>query len=67
MFVFILKIFSRLLTSIVVNASSHTKCASLSNQKCDIQPNLNLHSYKYDQELHYYPFTVKLVRCVDDV
>ena len=41
-----------LLTS-VVNASSHTKCVSLSNKKCEIQPTLiNLHPNKYSQELH---------------
>ena len=28
----------------LVNASNHTKCLSLSNQKCEIQPTLiNLH------------------------
>ena len=31
------KIFTRLLTSVVVNASSHTKFISLSNQKSEIQ------------------------------
>ena len=41
-----------LLTNIV-NASNHTKCVSLSNQKCNIQPTLiNLHPNKYSQELH---------------
>ena len=41
-----------LLTSIV-NASNHTKCVSLSNQKCDIQPTLiNLYLNEYSQELH---------------
>ena len=30
------KMFIRFLTSLVVNASSHTKCASLSNWKCEI-------------------------------
>ena len=30
-----------------------------------IQPTLiNLHSNEYSQELHYYPFSVKLDRCV---
>ena len=49
-----------LLTSLV-NASSHTKCVSLSNQKCEIQHDLtNLHPNKYSQELHYYPFVVNL-------
>ena len=33
------KMFIVLLTSIV-NASNHTKCISLSNQKCKIQPTL---------------------------
>ena len=59
-----------LLTSLVnasriVNASSHTTCVSLSNQKCEIQPSLiNLHPNEYSQELNYYPFPVKLDRCV---
>ena len=49
-----------LLTSLV-NASSHTKCVSLSNQKCEIQHDLtNFHPNKYSQELHYYPFAVNL-------
>ena len=43
MFGIIIKMFTVLLTSIV-NISSHTKYVSLSNQKCEIQPNLtNLH------------------------
>ena len=55
----------RLLISIV-NASNHTKCISLSNQKCEIQPTfINLHPNEYSQEFHYYPFTVKLDRCVE--
>ena len=37
MFRFIKNIFFGLLTSLVVNATSHTKCISLSNQKCEIQ------------------------------
>ena len=33
--------------------------------KCKIQPALiNLHPNEYNQELHYYPFAVKLDRCV---
>ena len=49
----------------ITSASNHTKCISLSNQKCIIQPTLiNLHSNKYSQEFHYYPFAVKLNRCV---
>ena len=50
-----------LLTSIV-NASIHTKCLSLSNQKCMIL--INLHPNEYSHEFHYYPFAVKLDRCV---
>ena len=58
------KIFMGLLISIL-NASNHTKCVSLSRQKCEIQPTLiNLHPNEYNQELHYYPFAVKLDRCV---
>ena len=61
MFGLIKKIFIGLLASIVVNASIHTKCISLSNKKCEIQPALiNLHRNEYSQELHYYPFAVKL-------
>ena len=48
-----------------VNASMHTKCVSLSNQKCEIQLILiNLHPNECCQELHYYAFWVKLDRCV---
>ena len=51
----------RLLISIVI-VSNHTKCVSLSNQKCMIQPTLiNLHPKEYKQEFHYYPFAFKLV------
>ena len=47
------------------NASNHTKCISLSNQKCEIQPTLiNLHPNEYSQELHHYTFPVKLYTCV---
>ena len=64
MFGLIKKIFIGLLAS-VVNTCNHTKCVFLSNQKCKIQPTLiNLHSNKYSQELHYYPFSVKLDRRV---
>ena len=60
----ILKMFIRLLTSIV-STSNHTKCVLLSNQKCITQPTLiNLHTNEYSQELHYYPFAGKLDRCV---
>ena len=38
---------------------------SLSNQKCMTQPTLiNLCPNKYSQEFQYYPFSVKLYRCV---
>ena len=64
MFAFIKKIFIRLLSRVVTNACSHTKCVSLSNKKFKIQPTvINLHSNEYSQELHYYPFKVKLDRC----
>ena len=58
------KMFMGLLISII-NASNHTKCVSLSNQKCMTQPTLiNLHPNEYSQESHYYLFAVKLDRCV---
>ena len=59
------KISIGLLTGLL-NRSSHAKCVSLSNQKCICtQPSLdNLHPNEYSQEFHYYPFTVKLDRCV---
>ena len=64
MFGFTKKVFIVLLTSLA-NVSSHTKCVSLSNQKCEIQPSLiNLHPSGYSQELHYYPFAVNSDRCV---
>ena len=64
MFVLIKKTFIRLLSSIV-NPSNHVKCVSLSNQKCEIQATLiNLHPNEYSHEFHYYPFSVKLDRCV---
>ena len=48
------------------NASNQTKCASLSNQKCETQPILiNLHPNEYSQGLHYCPFIVKLDSCVE--
>ena len=37
--------------SSIVNASNHTKCVSLSNQKCEIQLTLvNLRSNEYGQD-----------------
>ena len=48
------KMFIALLASII-NVSTHTKCVSLSNQKCEIQPTfINLHLNEYSQEFHYY-------------
>ena len=59
-----MKIFIGLLTGLV-NGSNHTKCISLSSQKCMIQSTLiNLHPNEYSQEFHYYPFLVKLDRWV---
>ena len=47
------KIFIIFLTSII-KASNHTKCVSLSNQKCELQPTvINLHLNEYSQEFHY--------------
>ena len=47
------------------NSSNHTECISLSNQECMIQPTLiNLQANECSQESHYYPFAVKLDRCV---
>ena len=64
MFGIIKQVFIELLSSIV-NASNQTKCVYLSNQKFKIQPTLvNLHRNEYSQEFHYYPFAVKLDRCV---
>ena len=40
------------LSSSIVNASNQTKWVLLSNQKCES-----------NQEIHYYPFSVKLDRC----
>ena len=49
----------------IVNASNHTKCMSLSNQKCMIKSTLiNLHPNEYSYEFSYYSFAVKLDRCV---
>ena len=64
MFGLIKKIFIGLLTGLV-DGSNHTKCISLINQKCQVQPTLiNLHPNEYRQEFHCYPFAVKLDRCV---
>ena len=53
-----------LLTNIL-NASNHTKCVSLIDQKCNTQPTfINLHANEYNQEFHYYPSTDKFDTCV---
>ena len=60
MFGLIKKIFIGLVTGI-----NYTKFVSLSNQKCMIQTTLiNLHPNEYSQEFQYYPFSIKLDRCV---
>ena len=64
MFDLIKEKFIGLLTDLF-NGSNHTQCVLLSNQKCMTQPTLiNLLSNEYSQELHYYPFAIKLDRCV---
>ena len=58
------KIFIGLSTGLV-KTSNHTKSVSLGNQKCMSKPTLiNLHSNEHSQEFYYYPFAVKLDRCV---
>ena len=60
----IVKIMFLVLITSIAKASYHTKCVSLSNQKCKIQPTvINLHPNEYSQELYYYPFAVKLDKC----
>ena len=64
MFNFIKIIIIRLLTTIL-NASKHTKCESLSNQKCTTQLTLiNLHPNEYTQVLHCDPFEFNFDKCV---
>ena len=64
MFGLIKKIFIGLLTGIV-SASNHKKGVPLRNLECMTQPTLTtLHPNEYSQEIHYYPFAVKLDRCV---
>ena len=49
------KMFIALLTNIV-DSSNYTKSASLSNQKCEIQPiRVNLHPNEYNKEFQCYP------------
>ena len=64
MFELIKEILIGLLTGLV-NGSNKIKCVLLINQKSQIQPTLiNLHPNEYSQEFRYYPFEVKLDRCV---
>ena len=64
MFGLIKKIFIGSLTGLV-NGSNHIKGILLSNQKCMTQPTvINWHPNEYSQEFHYYPFAIKLDRCV---
>ena len=61
----IIKMMLIMLSSSTVNASNNTKCVFLNNQKCEIQPTLiNLQPNEYSQEFRYYPFSVKLDKCV---
>ena len=49
----------------IVTASSHTKCISMTNQKCMTQPTVfNLYPNECSVEFHYYPFAVNLDKCV---
>ena len=62
MFEFIQKIIIGLLTSLV-NASNHTKCVFVTDQKYTLQPtSINLHPNEYTKGLRYYPFEVNLGR-----
>ena len=64
MFGLIKNMFIGLLTDLV-NGSNHTKYASLSNQKFEIEPTLiYLHPNECIQKFHYYPFAIKLDPCV---
>ena len=64
MFEIIKKVFILLLSNIV-NVSKNTQWVLSSNQKYMAQPtHINLDPNDYSQEFHYYPFAVKLDRCV---
>ena len=53
-----------ILLTIIVSACSHTKCVSLSNQKCITRHTfINLHHNQYSQKPHYHPFAIDLNRC----
>ena len=63
MFGLIKKMFIRLSTGLV-KGYNYTKCVSLTNHKCMIQPTLiNLHPSECKQDFNYYPFAVKLDIC----
>ena len=50
----------------IVNVPDQAKCVLLCNKKCKTQPALiNSHSNKYSQKCHFYPFAIKLDRCVE--
>ena len=52
----------------IVSAPNHTKCISLSNQKCMIQSTLiNFHSNEYSQEINFYPFVVNQIDVLEVV
>ena len=58
------KTFIGLLTGVII-WSNNTRWVSFSNQKCMTQLTLiNSHPNEYSQEFHYFPFSVKLDRCV---
>ena len=62
---FIQKIIIGLLTSLV-NASNHTKCVFVTDQKYTLQPtSINVHPNEYTKGLRYYPFEVNLDRVVE--
>ena len=64
MFGFVRKVFIASLAN-EVNASSHIKAVSLSNQKCESHPTImNLRPNEYTQVLRYYPISVNSGRCV---
>ena len=47
----------------IVNASTNTKCVSLSSQKFEIQPALiNFYPNEYNQGFHYCPIAINLNR-----
>ena len=53
------------LLTVLVNGCNHKNYVYLSNKKCMIQPTpINLNPSEDTHEFHYYPFVVKLGRCV---